>query len=201
LAAAQRAELAAHAPEDLHGEVGFLEQPRSAQLGLRDGLLGTRLERLLALRERRLDLAEDRVDAGPEVLALGRAAAEGLAHLPGGPVLRAQPLPDADRLGRGPRHADDPLAELEGRRLDLLGEQDLLLLREGRDVRDVAEVGDERAALAGALALALRVEPLRAHAHPVDRAGLAHRLLVGVDAELGLRPARAADRKSGGEGK
>src|SRR4029453_9423825 len=32
----------------------------------------------------------------------------------------------------------------------------------------------------------------RAHAHPVDRAGLAHRVLVGVEAELGLRPARAA---------
>ena len=86
------------------------------------------------------------------------------------------------------------LAELEGRRLDLLREQDLLLLGEGRDVGDVAEVGNQRAALAGALALAFGVQPLAPHAHAIDRARSSTASAVGVGAELGVRsaPARLA---------
>ena len=48
----------------------------------------------------------------------------------------------ASRADHGMR--EHALAELERRRLDLLREQDFLLLRERRDLGDVAEIGDER---------------------------------------------------------
>src|SRR4029450_7419534 len=78
------------------------------------------------------------------------------------------------------------LAERERRGLDLLREEDFLLLAERRDLRDVAEVRHERAALARTGRLARRIEPLRVDAHAADRAGVLHRRTVGLGAELVL---------------
>ena len=150
----------------------------SMSFGLPDG------DDRVALVHQRLDLREDRVDARAEVLALGRAAAEGLAHLARGAVLRLERAPDPHGLERRPGDAQHALAERERRRLDLLGEEDFLLLAEGRDLGDVAEVRHERAALARARRLARRVEPLRVDAHAADRAGAAHGRAVGLGAEL-----------------
>ena len=167
-----------------------LSRPRGAHLELARRRRAEPLSSAFSrLREQRLELAEHRgrcARRGPRPRASRCRRTRTSCRSRGSPS--AVPARCA-RPPRGPGHAHHALAELEGRRLDLLGEQDLLLLGEGRDVGDVAEVRHQRAALAGALALAFGVQPLAPYAHPIDRARIEHRLRVGLGAELGVRSA------------
>ena len=113
-----------------------------------------------------------------------KAAAEGLTHLAGGAVLGLETLPDAHGLLGRPRHLDHALPEAQGGCLDLLGEQDLLLLGEGRDLGDIAEVGDQRSALRRALTVTLGVQPTQVDAAATHSSRIADRLRIGLLAEL-----------------
>jgi hypothetical protein len=145
----------ANATEDLHREIGLLEPLRQLAIEAVERLLALLHRQLLhardqvvSLTQERVDLRQRLVDARGQILAIRRAGAERLRHLAGHPLFGLELAPDRDHLTRGHRNAAHALAKGAGARLDLLGEQYLVLLGEGRNGRDVAEVRNERAALA-----------------------------------------------------
>ena len=143
---AQLAELAPHAPEDLHREVGFLAEAAAARASCFSARLRRRRPRAPCRAWRPAPRSSRgqrrRARRGPRPRASRCRTTRTSCRSRGSPAWSARQMRTASQ--RRPRDAQHALAELERRRLDLLREQDFLLLREGRDLGDVAEVRDER---------------------------------------------------------
>ena len=195
---AGRAQLAAHTLYDLHGEIGLLECALDAvgellRLLARCALLRHRGD-LVVLCELRLDLADRLVESRAALFPVGRAGAVGLRHLRGHSVLRLQTAPDVHGLPPGERHRQDAGAHLEGGRLHLLGEHHLFLFREGRDARDVVEVGEQRVAIARRLLVGIHIGVFRIYHRRICPASCAHSLKSVSSPSEGSRPKRDAEK-------